>query len=112
MKPSKVVLTAMILMFFGTVFAKSVLLEFKVEGQCGDCKERIEKALDRPGINYAQWNVETKVLTVRFNDNKFSESDIHKIISDLGYSTSKLKASKTAEQKLPKCCQPGGMDHK
>ncbi len=46
--------------------------------------------------------------TIKFNDQKFSENDIHKIISDLGYSTEKMHANKEAEKKLPKCCQPGG----
>ncbi|MCB9261820.1 MAG: heavy-metal-associated domain-containing protein [Flavobacteriales bacterium] len=89
--------------------SKSVLIEFKVEGQCGSCKKRIEKALDLPGISYASWDVNTKIMTVRYNDAKFGENDIHQIISELGYKTSKLSANKVSESKLPKCCQPGGV---
>ena len=87
-------------------FAKSITTKFKVEGQCGECKERIEKALDVPGISFAEWNKETKMLTVRYNDKKFQEDDIHKIVSELGYATSKMKANLEAQKKLSACCQP------
>ena len=93
------------------VIAKSVVTEFKVKGQCGDCKSRIEKALDLPGISFATWDVDSKVLTIRYNDKRYSEDEIHKIISDLGYATSKLEANKEAENALPKCCRPGGSMH-
>ena len=90
-------------------FGKSVVKEIIVEGQCGECKERIEKALDKPGISFATWDVKTKVLTVRYNDKKFAEDDIHKIISELGYATNKLEANIVSEKKLPGCCQPKGV---
>lgn len=108
MKATKNVMIMALLLISQMVFAKSVVVEFKVEGQCGDCKERIEKALDLQGISFATWNQETKMLTVRFNDKKFTEDEIHKIVSDLGYSTDKIAANKTSEENLPKCCQPKG----
>ncbi len=92
-----------------TVQAKSVVTEFTVKAQCGECKERIEEALDVQGVSFAIWDKESKMLTVRYNNKRFSEDDIHKLISDLGYETSKRKANKEAERKLPKCCQPGSV---
>lgn len=91
-----------------TVLAKNVVLEIKVHGQCGECKERIEKALDKPGITYASWDVTSKMLTVKFNDKKYSEDDIHKILNGIGYNTEKSKASNDQINKLPACCRPGG----
>lgn len=93
------------------VQAKSVVKEIKVKGQCGECKDRIEKALDLPGISFATWNVDSKVLTIRFNNSRFTIDQIHKIISDLGYATGEVEANKTAEDALPKCCRPGGSTH-
>jgi len=107
-KITKYTLILGLLSFFTVASAKSVLIEFKVDGQCGECKERIEAALDQPGINYAVWEVESKMLKVKYNTKKYSEDDIHKIISDLGYATSKMKANLTSQEGLPKCCQPGG----
>lgn len=100
---------AALLLISVVAFGKSVVTEIKVEGQCGECKDRIEKALDKPGISFATWDVKTKMLTVRYNDKKFAEDDIHKIISELGYTTNKMEANKTAEKKLPGCCQPKGV---
>lgn len=108
MKTTKYIIIMLLVTIGQLAIAKSVVKEFKVEGQCGECKERIEKALDLPGISFATWDVDSKVLTVRFNDSKYTENEIHTIISELGYATSTLKANKEAENKLPKCCRPGG----
>ena len=108
MKTSKYIIITLLVAISQMAVAKSVVKEFKVEGQCGDCKERIEKALDLQGISFATWDVDSKMLTVRFNDKRYTEDQIHKIISDLGYATEKVAANKTAENKLPKCCRPGG----
>ena len=91
------------------VFAKTITQKILVKGQCGDCKERIEKALDMPGVSFAEWNKETKMLTVRYNDKKVSENDIHATISELGYATDKVEANKASQAALAKCCQPKDM---
>lgn len=88
------------------VFAKSITKTIQVKGNCGMCKEKIETALDIPGITFAEWNKETKMLTVRYNDKKISEDDIHKTISNLGYATDKMAANNVNQSKLDKCCQP------
>ena len=94
-------------LFIGlTSFAKTITAEITVKGNCDMCKERIEKALDQPGISFAQWDVKSKVLTVRYNDKKVTEDQIHQIIADLGHSTEKVQANKTSQANLPKCCQP------
>ena len=88
------------------VFAKTITKKIEVKGECGQCKEKIEAALDIPGISFAEWNKDTKVLTVRYNDNKVSEDLIHSTISKLGYATDKLAADKAGQAKLAQCCQP------
>ncbi|MGY8942367.1 MAG: heavy-metal-associated domain-containing protein, partial [Flavobacteriales bacterium] len=45
---------------------KKAELTFNVDGVCGMCETRIEKAYDIPGILNAEWNVETKKLTVAY----------------------------------------------
>lgn len=88
------------------VMAKNVTTTFMVKGQCGECKENIEKALDIPGVSFAEWNEESKMLTVRYNDKKISEDEIHNLISNTGYATNKLAANMEAQSKLSACCQP------
>jgi len=43
---------------------------FKVWGVCEMCKTRIEKAVKATGATSADWNTETKMLTVAFNPAK------------------------------------------
>ena len=52
------------------VSAKTITKQILVKGECGMCKEKIEKALDMPGVSFAECNAETKMLTVRYNDKK------------------------------------------
>lgn len=101
----KILLTFLLAATLG-VFAKPVTQQILVKGECDMCKDKIEKALDIPGISFAEWNVETKMLTVRYNDKKVSEDQIYATISGLGYATDKTEANTAAQQKLDKCCQP------
>lgn len=101
----KILLTLLIAATLG-VYAKNVTQQILVKGECDMCKAKIEKALDIPGVSFAEWNLETKVLTVRYNDKKVSEDQIYATISGLGYATDKTEANTAAQQKLDKCCQP------
>ncbi len=89
-----------------SVFAKTITQKILVKGECEMCKDKIEKALDVPGISFAEWDVESKMLTVRYNDKKISEDQIHETISELGYATDKLAANVASQKSLDKCCQP------
>lgn len=106
MRILKRTLTLTLILASLTVLAKNITTKFKVEGQCGECKENIEQALDIPGISYAEWNVESKMLTIRYNDKKIALDEIHDIISNIGYATSEQKANLEAQKKLSACCQP------
>ena len=106
MKTLRNTITIGLLIFSVVAFAKTVTQKITVKGQCGECKEKIEKALDIPGVSFAEWNVDSKILTIRYNNSKISETDIHTLISNLGYATDKMEANKEAESKLNKCCQP------
>mgnify|MGYP000846676597 CR=1 FL=1 len=88
------------------VSAKTITKQILVKGECGMCKEKIDKALDMPGVSFAEWNAETKMLTVRYNDKKVTEDKLHETISTLGYATDKMEANKDGQGKLDKCCQP------
>jgi len=101
----KILLAALMICTIG-VFAKTITQEITVKGNCGECKEKIEAALDIPGISFAEWNKDTKILTIRYNDKKISEDQIHSTISNLGYATNKVAANAASQAKLSKCCQP------
>jgi periplasmic mercuric ion binding protein len=90
---------------------KSVKTSFKVYGNCGMCKERIETALDRSGIKMASWDSKTKMLDVVYNSKKISEQKIHDIIASVGHDTDKAKANTEVYAKLPFCCLYRDHDH-
>lgn len=84
---------------------------FTVYGNCGMCKKRIEKAaLSVDGVKEANWDVETKVLSVKFSDitfgeNNYSINTVSEKIAAAGHDTQFNKASEDAYSKLPGCCQ-------
>ena len=102
----KNIFLAILMVCTAGVFAKNITKTILVKGECGKCKDKIEAALDMPGVTFAEWNKETKMLTVRYNDKKVSEDDIHTTISNLGYATGKVAANKESQAKLANCCKP------
>lgn len=82
-----------------------------VYGNCGMCKKRIETAaMSVEGVKEATWDVETKILTVKFSDitfgkNGYSMDNVSKKIAEAGHDTQFYKASKDAYNALPGCCQ-------
>ncbi len=75
-----------------------------VKGNCGECKERIEEAAYLKGVKRAEWNKETKELTVSFRPAKVSLNQIEKSIATAGHDAGEVKASDSAYNTLPPCC--------
>src|SRR6187200_126619 len=69
------------------------LTSFRVAGVCEQCKHRIEKALKIKGIKKAEWDVETKMLSVVYNPSKISIEKVHSRLAGVGHDT-ELKKSK------------------
>lgn len=82
----------------------------QTSAECGDCKDRIEEALNyTKGVVFAELDVETKKVTVRFVTKKISLQQVKEAIAAIGYDADDVKAEPKAQQSLPKCCQPNGM---
>lgn len=85
-------------------------ISIQTSAECGDCKERLEGKLNyTSGIKFAELDLESKKLKVKFVSSKITEAEIKQLIAALGYDADEVKAPKEAVQKLPLCCQPGGM---
>lgn len=69
------------------------------------CKETIENSLKAEGINNAEWNADSKMMTVSFDSTKISMDNVYKNISLVGYDTEKYKGDDKAYASLPECCQ-------
>lgn len=77
----------------------------KVNGECGMCKNRIQKALKLEGIASANWNTETKLLTVTYISAIITNEAIQKKVAAVGHDTEKYQAEDAVYNKLPGCCK-------
>jgi len=77
----------------------------KVWGACGMCEARIEKNAKEIGATSAEWNVETKMLTVTFSTEKTNVDAISKKMAEVGHDTRKYTADDKVYNALPACCK-------
>lgn len=78
---------------------------FKIWGNCDMCKETIEGSLKVNGIKTADWNKDTKMMTVAFDSTKVTLNQIEKNVAAVGYDTEKFRGDDHAYAGLPECCQ-------
>ncbi len=77
--------------------------------ECDMCKERIEEAMNyMKGVSYAELDLESKKLTVKYRKDKVTLAEIKNKIAETGYDADEVKADKEGLEKLPDCCKPGG----
>lgn len=111
MKISKTITAlAMMLAIFTSFHAnaqskKSQTEHFKVWGNCGMCEKTIEGSLAISGVSKADWNKETKIMTVSYNSQKITLAQIHKTIAAVGYDTELETASDEVYSNLHGCCK-------
>jgi len=103
MKTNHIILSVISLFITSALFAqkKDTL---KVWGNCSMCEKTIETAAKSAGATSADWNTETKVLTVAYTS-KTNLSKIEKAVAASGYDTQNLTAPEDAYNKLHSCCQ-------
>ncbi|HKB45016.1 MAG TPA: hypothetical protein VKC90_11525 [Chitinophagaceae bacterium] len=77
---------------------------FKVSGECGMCKKKIETAAKSAGATYASWSPQTKLLKVSYAS-ATGVSVIQQRIAEAGYDTPNYKATDDAYNALDACCQ-------
>lgn len=75
-----------------------------VNGVCGMCEHTIEKSAKIEGVSFAEWDLETLVLSLKFDANKVSLADINKSIVASGYDTEFEAATDSSYYKLDPCC--------
>lgn len=89
-----------------TSIFKLKTVTFKVYGNCGMCKSKIEGALKNvKGVAAASWDMKKLMMTVTYNPKKIELDDIHKKIAAVGYDTEKVKAETEVYNKLHFCCK-------
>ena len=94
-----------LLCFTSAAFAQAKKETIKVAGECGMCQKNIETAAKKAGATFASWNVDSKLLTVRYDGKKTSTARIEEAVAAAGYDTPDVKATDEAYTKLHACCQ-------
>jgi periplasmic mercuric ion binding protein len=113
MKTIKLIFVVALLMAFGANVSAQTGTKasgpktetFKVWGNCGMCKDRIEKAVKDEGATSASWDTKTKMLTVTFDPSKTSVLALDKKLASVGHDTEKFKADDKVYASLPGCCK-------
>ncbi|WP_291860686.1 heavy-metal-associated domain-containing protein [Marinilabilia sp.] len=99
----------LILLMIGAVvatFAQSKTEKFEVKGNCGMCEIRIEKAANSvEGVTSSDWNKETGMMIVTYDEGKTNIHHIHMAIVKVGHDTNMNKAPDDVYEKLPGCCK-------
>lgn len=92
--------------------AKTETVVILTSAECDECKARIEGALNyTKGVKFAELDVPSRKLTIKFKNDVISLAEIKKQIAALGYNADEVPADPTAYEKLPACCKAGGMEH-
>jgi len=85
--------------------ASTAHAEFRVEGLCEMCKERIETtAKTVHGVEAAEWNMESKMLHISYDKSHTDIDDVKKAIADAGHDNDKYRAPDSIYENLPECC--------
>ncbi len=85
---------------------KNAKYEFEVNGNCEQCKKRIEKAaFSVSGVKSASWDIDSHQMTVIINEEKCSVQDVKIAIAKIGHDTEEVKASDAVYDKLHGCCK-------
>ncbi|MFM7015664.1 MAG: heavy-metal-associated domain-containing protein [Bacteroidota bacterium] len=86
--------------------AQVIEAKIKTSGQCEHCKETLEKNLRfEKGVKKVTFDIESQVVSVKFDQAKTSIKNIQVAITKLGYDADSLHADTKAYERLNACCK-------
>lgn len=84
---------------------KNAKYNIEVNGNCDQCKKRIEKAAySVAGVKSADWHIDDHTLHLILNEEKSSALDVKKAIAKVGHDTDDVKATDEVYKNLHSCC--------
>lgn len=87
-------------------------IKIKTSAICGMCKRKIEKNLVfEKGIESANLDLTSKILTVSYDPKKISSEKIKKAVANTGYDADEVDANPEAYEKLSSCCKKTAAAH-
>ena len=86
--------------------SKNAKYTVEVNGNCEQCKKRIEKAAYAvEGVKSAVWDLESHKLSLILNEEKTSVADVKNAVAKVGHDTEETKATDKDYANLHSCCQ-------
>ena len=79
-------------------------VQFRVEGACEMCKERIEEAAKGKGVQKAEWDIDSKILTLQYFPAIANVNKIKDRIVEAGHDLLNKKVKNNVYNALPECC--------
>ncbi|MBZ0327423.1 MAG: heavy-metal-associated domain-containing protein [Altibacter sp.] len=104
----KVLMLLVVVLTTATLYSqdKNARATIEVDGICGMCKQRIERAsLNTKGVKSAVWNVDTHMLNLIFDERKTNITAIQTSIASVGHDTHEIKATEEAYNSVHDCCR-------
>ena len=104
----KKIITLIVLCFGLLSFAqdKNAKATIDVDGVCGMCKVRIEKAaIKTKGVKSAVWSIDTHQLKLIYDARKTNVDSISKNMALVGHDTRLYKATDEAYNSVDACCK-------
>lgn len=101
-------MTLVVLLMATSLYAqdKNANGSLEVDGVCGMCKARIEKAAIKvTGVKSVKWNVDTHELNVIYDARKTSIDTVAKYVANAGHDTKKFTAPDKAYNAVSPCCK-------
>jgi copper chaperone CopZ len=85
---------------------KNAKASTEVDGVCGMCKARIEKAcLNTKGVKFAKWDIKSHQLSLIFDERKTNLETIEASVVAAGHDVKEKKATDEAYAKVHACCK-------
>ncbi|WP_310992488.1 heavy-metal-associated domain-containing protein [Aequorivita marina] len=106
MKKAIVIISVLLMGSLGFAQNRNARASVEVDGVCGMCKERIEKAsIQAKGVKSAIWNVDTHELKLIYNERKTDLTTIQQSIADSGHDTQDITAEDAVYEGIDPCCK-------
>lgn len=104
---------SLVFLFFGLSSVAQNTQEFTLEvaGVCEMCEARIEKAVDVPGVRFADYDLESHTLTVVLKTSKVSIEELGELLNEAGHDNSISKATDEEYDRIHHCCKYREHEH-
>lgn len=99
------ILTTLFTLFSCTQSTPDKVVTFKVWGNCDMCKKTIETSCTINGVKEKDWNVDSKLMTVKFDTTITNIDMLQQLIAKAGYDNDGYFGDDYAYAKLKPCCQ-------